>query len=137
MSLLTKHGTKTSEAYFFSIEDHRLRMRKSRNNRFKNCESIVIDSNGDAQIIKVPTPAHAYFYWMQATEAQQQYAANIYNSPYDPPENLTCPFCGGGNLTPGLWSLDSGEVDSIECDNCFAGAPLTAWNKRAVTDAAA
>ena len=43
---------------------------------------------------------------------------------------LCCPFCGSTNLTRGFWSFDEGEVDSVECDDCFAGAPLEAWNKR-------
>ncbi len=43
---------------------------------------------------------------------------------------LPCPFCGSTNLTPGYWSLDDGEVDSVECDDCYAGAPVDAWNKR-------
>ncbi len=51
------------------------------------------------------------------------------------PELLCCPFCGGTDLTPGYWSLDDGEVDSVECDNCYAGAPVEAWNKRDNADA--
>jgi hypothetical protein len=41
-----------------------------------------------------------------------------------------CPFCGGNELSPGYWSLDDEEVDSIECDNCYAGAPKRVWNQR-------
>ena len=42
-----------------------------------------------------------------------------------------CPFCGSINLSTGLWSLDSGEVDALECLDCYAGAPLDAWDRRA------
>ncbi len=48
-----------------------------------------------------------------------------------------CPFCGGSDLLPGLWSLENGEEDSIECSTCLAGAPLTAWLKPNVSDEAA
>ncbi len=45
-----------------------------------------------------------------------------------------CPFCGSNNLLAGHWSLDGGEVDAWECQNCFAGAPVDSWNKRADDD---
>ena len=38
-----------------------------------------------------------------------------------------CPFCGSAELSTGLWTLDSGEVDAIECLHCYAGAPLSIW----------
>lgn len=41
-----------------------------------------------------------------------------------------CPFCGSSNLLNGLWTLDDGEVDAVECGDCFAGAPLETWKKR-------
>ena len=43
----------------------------------------------------------------------------------------SCPFCGSHDLSEGLWSLDDGEVDSIECNQCYAGAPKEVWNARA------
>jgi len=42
-----------------------------------------------------------------------------------------CPFCGSHDLSLGLWSLDEGEVDSIECNKCYAAAPKSVWNDRA------
>lgn len=51
------------------------------------------------------------------------------NTNHEPPPN--CPVCGGGNLAKNLWSLDGGEVEALECDDCHAGAPLESWNKRA------
>ena len=45
-------------------------------------------------------------------------------------DNLPCPHCGGTNLTQNLWETDSGEVDALECADCYAGAPVTSWNKR-------
>jgi len=46
-------------------------------------------------------------------------------------QDLCCPFCGSNDLTTGLWSLDEGEVDSIECKQCYAAAPKSVWNDRA------
>lgn len=43
---------------------------------------------------------------------------------------LPCPHCGSSNLATSLWCLDEGEVDAIECSDCFAGAPLTVWDMR-------
>ena len=48
-----------------------------------------------------------------------------------PPELAHCPFCGSNNLTINLWSMDDGEIDAAECNDCCAGAPLSAWNMRA------
>lgn len=42
-----------------------------------------------------------------------------------------CPFCGGTNLVPNLWCLEDCEVDAVECSDCYAGAPVDAWIKRA------
>jgi len=39
-------------------------------------------------------------------------------------------FVGGLNLSAGFWSLDGGEVDAVECDDCYAGAPATSWSTR-------
>ena len=41
-----------------------------------------------------------------------------------------CPFCGCSELTKNLWSMNGGEADAVECNKCFAGAPLIAWKKR-------
>lgn len=43
---------------------------------------------------------------------------------------LPCPCCDSTNTTKNLWSLDSGEVDAIECNDCLCGAPLTSWQNR-------
>ena len=42
---------------------------------------------------------------------------------------IPCPFCGSTDLTKNLWSLDDGEVDAIECNQCCAGAPAESWIK--------
>lgn len=44
-----------------------------------------------------------------------------------------CPFCGSDDLAKTSWYLDKGEVDAIECSDCYGSAPLPAWNTR-VTD---
>mgnify|MGYP006273694767 CR=1 FL=1 len=41
-----------------------------------------------------------------------------------------CPFCGGTELDINQWSLDEGEVDAVECRQCYAGAPVAAWQRR-------
>jgi len=41
-----------------------------------------------------------------------------------------CPFCGATDLSKNLWSLNSGEVDAVECSRCYAGAPAKAWIQR-------
>lgn len=43
---------------------------------------------------------------------------------------LPCPFCGGTEFSMGLWCLDEGEVDSIECKSCYGSAPVSTWNSR-------
>jgi len=43
---------------------------------------------------------------------------------------LPCPHCGSTDLVPNKWSLDSGEVDAIECGDCDSGATLEVWNQR-------
>lgn len=43
---------------------------------------------------------------------------------------LPCPLCNSTNLSANLWCLDDGEVDAVECNDCYAGAPVTAWQKR-------
>lgn len=55
---------------------------------------------------------------------------STHNLTVDNKEILPCPCCKGSNLTPNLWSLDTGEIDAIECDDCLCGAPLTAWQNR-------
>jgi len=41
-----------------------------------------------------------------------------------------CPFCGSTDLSKNLWSLNGGEVDAVECNGCYAGAPKESWIKR-------
>ena len=41
-----------------------------------------------------------------------------------------CPFCGSTDLSKSIWSLNGGEVDAVECNQCYAGAPAEAWIKR-------
>jgi len=43
---------------------------------------------------------------------------------------LPCPCCKSTNYSPNMWSLDAGEVDAIECNDCLCGAPLDAWQNR-------
>ena len=43
---------------------------------------------------------------------------------------LPCPHCGSADLSSSFWSLDDEEVDAVECNNCYAGAPERAWNQR-------
>lgn len=43
---------------------------------------------------------------------------------------LPCPHCGSTDLSSGFWSLDDEEVDAVECNNCYAGAPERVWNQR-------
>lgn len=52
------------------------------------------------------------------------------NTPETSDKNKPCPFCGSTDLATGYWSLDGGEVDSLECNNCYAGAPVSTWNQR-------
>lgn len=61
---------------------------------------------------------------------EQQRRAEITKPNVDLAALLPCPFCGGTNLLSGYWSLDDEEVDAVECGDCYAGAPITAWNKR-------
>jgi hypothetical protein len=44
--------------------------------------------------------------------------------------NNPLPHCGSHDLSENLWSLDAGEVDAIECNQCFSGAPVEAWERR-------
>ena len=44
--------------------------------------------------------------------------------------NTPCPLCKSTNLVPGFWTLDKGEVDSVECCDCYCGAPAESWVKR-------
>ena len=44
---------------------------------------------------------------------------------------LPCPICHSTNLSDSTWSLDHGEVDAVECNECYCGAPLTSWQIRA------
>lgn len=44
--------------------------------------------------------------------------------------NKSCPFCGGNNLSENLWSLDEGEADAIECNDCLGAALKDTWNKQ-------
>ena len=41
-----------------------------------------------------------------------------------------CPFCGSRDLVLSRWDLEDGEVDAIECNRCFAGAPVASWKER-------
>lgn len=40
-----------------------------------------------------------------------------------------CPFCQSNDLMACTWQLDEGETKALECANCYAGAPLSAWQK--------
>jgi len=43
-----------------------------------------------------------------------------------------CPFCGSTTLLLGEWVVGDCEmVAAIECADCLAGAPFTAWQRRA------
>lgn len=43
-----------------------------------------------------------------------------------------CPFCGSTTLLLSEWCTDACEVvAAIECAECLAGAPFTAWQQRA------
>lgn len=41
-----------------------------------------------------------------------------------------CPFCGSTNLTINQWSIDDGEIDAVECLDCYGSAPANTWNQR-------
>jgi len=41
-----------------------------------------------------------------------------------------CPLCKSTDLSKNLWALNGGEVDAVECNRCFAGAPAESWVKR-------
>jgi len=41
------------------------------------------------------------------------------------------PFCNSTDLVTGSWYLDDGEVDALECSECFAGAPVATWGRLA------
>ena len=43
---------------------------------------------------------------------------------------MSCPLCKSHNLIKNLWSLNDGEVDAVECNDCHAGAPAESWVKR-------
>jgi hypothetical protein len=43
---------------------------------------------------------------------------------------LPCPLCASTNLSDSTWCLDHGEVDAVECNDCYCGAPVAAWQKR-------
>lgn len=45
---------------------------------------------------------------------------------------LPCPFCGSENHAENTWCINDGEVKAIECTSCFAGAPLSVWQKRKI-----
>ena len=53
-------------------------------------------------------------------------------SPF-PNDTLPCPCCGSSNLTANLWSLNNGEADAVECNDCLAGAPNSSWQKSPLT----
>lgn len=42
-----------------------------------------------------------------------------------------CPFCGSTKLTVGWWCVEDDDVESIECDDCYGGAPFASWQNRA------
>jgi len=43
--------------------------------------------------------------------------------------NQACPFCGSLDLSTNEWCLiDDEETQAIECNHCFAGAPMYIWN---------
>lgn len=39
-----------------------------------------------------------------------------------------CPFCGSTEITENHWHTDDGEIDSVECSQCLAGAPADIWD---------
>ena len=41
-----------------------------------------------------------------------------------------CPLCASTDISKNKWSLEQGEVDAYECNNCYCGAPVQAWNER-------
>ena len=43
-------------------------------------------------------------------------------------KNKPCPFCRSTDLSENLWSLESGEAEAIECNNCLSGALKVIWN---------
>lgn len=45
--------------------------------------------------------------------------------------DLPCPFCGSKTLTKALWYINDEEAKAIECGDCYAGAPVDTWNRRA------
>ena len=45
---------------------------------------------------------------------------------------LPCPLCHSTNLVDSSWYLEDGEVDAVECNDCYAGAPVTAWQDRLI-----
>ena len=42
---------------------------------------------------------------------------------------MPCRYCGLDNLSLNEWSLDGGEVEAVECNNCLSGAIKTTWNE--------
>jgi hypothetical protein len=47
-------------------------------------------------------------------------------------EAKPCPFCGSTRLQPAEWCVGDCEmVEAIECADCYAGAPVAAWQRRA------
>ena len=46
-------------------------------------------------------------------------------------KDINCPFCGSKNLIVCDWHLDAGDTKAMECNNCYAGAPLSAWERLA------
>ena len=43
--------------------------------------------------------------------------------------DMPCRYCEHFNSAPNTWWLESGEVDAIECANCYAGATKDVWNQ--------
>lgn len=43
--------------------------------------------------------------------------------------NKPCPLCQSTDLSKNTWHLETGEVDALECNQCYCGAPKKEWNK--------
>ena len=48
----------------------------------------------------------------------------------DPVDILPCPLCKSTGYSTNMWSVDDGEVNAIECNDCLCGAPLESWQNR-------
>ncbi|MDH5394516.1 MAG: hypothetical protein OEY11_15130 [Gammaproteobacteria bacterium] len=44
-------------------------------------------------------------------------------------QDQPCRYCHSTDLSDNTWNIHDKEVDAIECNQCYAGAPKTTWNK--------